>query len=402
MNIEQLAKNAIDRIKTTWGLPKSGFIAGGSIGNLIWEEVSGNKAVINDIDIFLFDGILTNYNEDKKEFFYSFKENERKIFYDDYTGIRFFDSAKNYYSIIDSTKDNIFNYINYKSNTDNPEIIIKSFDINCTAIGYSIEKDKFYWTNEFENFLKTGDLKITNLKTPCHTAIRIVKKQEELNAKLDLFELDILQHTLSKHRLGDTYKVRFQDRYYHLFKKYSILNNYFTINFDKDCMEHVKNTYNKEVNLWTLNSTKEEVFNDTLMNSVFNGNELLFYIRNVYNKPKHSEIWLSLKPLFVNEDYIDGVNKEDINLLSRVIKYMPRTIPSLRGFKLTEQVSIIKHLLEVYKEDPTIAFSVLEKNIIKPNNKIDESTALLLELTVRKEIVDEKRINNVKCLLDGF
>ena len=65
MNIEQLAKNAIDRIKTTWGLPKSGFIAGGSIGNLIWEEVSGNKAVINDIDIFLFDGILTNYNEDK-------------------------------------------------------------------------------------------------------------------------------------------------------------------------------------------------------------------------------------------------------------------------------------------------------------------------------------------------
>ena len=33
-------------------------------------------------------------------------------------------------------------------------------------------------------------LKISNLKTPCHTAIRIVKKSEELDVKLDLFELD--------------------------------------------------------------------------------------------------------------------------------------------------------------------------------------------------------------------
>ena len=57
MNVKQLAEKAIDRIKTTWGLPQSGFIAGGSIANLIWEEVSGNKAIINDIDVFLFDGV---------------------------------------------------------------------------------------------------------------------------------------------------------------------------------------------------------------------------------------------------------------------------------------------------------------------------------------------------------
>jgi hypothetical protein len=35
MNVEQLAKNAIEKIKSNWGLPKRGFIAGGSITNLL-------------------------------------------------------------------------------------------------------------------------------------------------------------------------------------------------------------------------------------------------------------------------------------------------------------------------------------------------------------------------------
>jgi hypothetical protein len=49
MNIELLGRNAINKIKETWELP--GFLAGGSISNLIWEEISGNKSIINDIDI---------------------------------------------------------------------------------------------------------------------------------------------------------------------------------------------------------------------------------------------------------------------------------------------------------------------------------------------------------------
>lgn len=37
MNVESLARQAISRIKETWGLPERGFIAGGSISNIIWE-----------------------------------------------------------------------------------------------------------------------------------------------------------------------------------------------------------------------------------------------------------------------------------------------------------------------------------------------------------------------------
>jgi hypothetical protein len=86
--------------------------------------------------------------------------------------------------------------------------------------------------------------------------------------------------------------------------------------------------------------------------------------------------------------------------LLKTIQFLPRTILNLRGYKLTEQVSIIKLLLERYKEDPTIAFSVLEKHSIEPNQEIDDSTALLYELSVRKEIVDDRHNSMVETILD--
>jgi len=80
MNIEFLGRKAIERIKSEWGLPLHGFLAGGSIANLVWEMVSGNKAVVNDIDIFVFDGI-EEFNKEKKSLF-NYQEQETKYYED--------------------------------------------------------------------------------------------------------------------------------------------------------------------------------------------------------------------------------------------------------------------------------------------------------------------------------
>ena len=89
MNIEKLARVALDFLKTKeTNFPKHGVIAGGSLGNLIWEQVSGNVAVVNDIDIFIFDreinsenvyGDNTNTTDNKKIFYRSLE----KIYYKD-------------------------------------------------------------------------------------------------------------------------------------------------------------------------------------------------------------------------------------------------------------------------------------------------------------------------------
>ena len=402
MNVEQLAKRAIDKIKTTWGLPQSGFIAGGSIANLIWEEVSGNKAVINDIDVFLFDGILEKLVQDKSQTLYEHSTKE-DIWYEDYNGIAFMTKEKDFYCITESTKDDMFNYIKYKSNSPEPRVVIDSFDINCTAVGYSIDNDEYYWTDEFEKFLKTGELRITNVKTPSHTVLRIIKKADELNATLTEFELNILQYALSDNVHLSPYKVRFQERYLEVFVKYiDRLSEFFYIQKDVQCIEWLRVSQNKDVKLWKLVSSNQKVFDDKNLQGL-KADNYLFYIRNIYsNKNLNLKlIWEHLHYFYDTPGYVDQeVSDEDIKLLSRLVYNAPNAIPNLKGLKLSEQINLVRKLLEVYNDDPIIAISVLEKNKLDKDIELDEQTKLLLELSVRKEIVNDTRGKVNKILIE--
>jgi hypothetical protein len=420
MNIESLGRQAIERIKSEWGLPKRGFLAGGSIANIVWELVSGNKAVVSDIDIFIFDSLEETINTSNRDTLFNYQEKETK-YYEDYTGMCFNTYTKDFYSIIESEKEGMFNNIRYKSNTEDPSLIIKSFDINSTRIGYSIEKDELYWTSEFEEFLKTGELKVTNLMTPSHTAIRIVKKSKDLNVKLDEFEFKLIQYALSCN-FQDRIKLRFRERYLDLYKEYShILKDYFTIKRDIEAEEYVKVQHQKEVQLFYLspvdtssdesvteqfdrliyshrsNLFKEE---DANLNLIFKSSDFLFYMRNIYGKEELSKLWNKLYFYFNNVNYIDReVSIEDIELLCRFSENAPNAIENLKGYKLSEQISIIKKFLDKYKEDPIIAISILENVKVNKDIELDEQTSLILELSVRKQIVNDTR-GKVNKILD--
>jgi len=84
--------------------PKTGIVAGGSLGNIIWEMISGNIAVVNDIDVFVFEnkfdkdtigGEMTTTNERKKIFYRS----QEKIYWKDYTGFCEGSKTKDFYLI---------------------------------------------------------------------------------------------------------------------------------------------------------------------------------------------------------------------------------------------------------------------------------------------------------------
>ena len=410
MNIELLGRQAIEIIKYKYGLPLHGFVSGGSIANIVWELVSGNKAIVNDIDIFVFDRKEEiNDNEGKELFRYQEKENQ---YFDGYKGLCFSSYTKDFYSIIESEKDGIFNIIHYVSNVSDPSIIIRSFDINSTRIGYDIDNDKLYWMPDFEDFLKTGELKITNLMTPSHTAIRIIKKKVELNAKLDTFEFNLIQYVLN-HNFIDRIKLRFMDRYFELYKKYEhLIKDFFNIVKDVECVEYTKDKYNKDINLYYLESTLSKgsllnclsgspsPFDDDNLCLINKSSDFLFYMRNIYNNSDElKELWSKLSYFFTNIDYIDNeVSIEDIELLYRFVKNAPSSINNLRGYKLSEQIGIIKKFLDNYKEDPIIAISILEKIKVSKDIELDEQTSLILELSVRKHII-ENSSNKVKNIL---
>lgn len=428
MNIESLGRQAIDRIKSEWGLPLHGFVAGGAIANIVWELVSGNKAVVNDIDIFVFDGIEKELDTDKKSLF-NYQEKETK-YYEDYNGMNFSNYTKDFYSIVESEREDMFNTIKYKSNTSDPSLIIKSFDINATRIGYDIDNDKLYWTSEFEDFLKTGELKVSNLMTPSHTAVRIAKKSKDLNAKLDDFEFRLIQYALS-YTFIDRIKLRFRDRYLEMCKEQKdILSKYFQMSRDLEAEEFVFGKTGEKVELYYLvsrdvktevtevpltddfekivYSNLPQIFEDINLNRIFKSTDFLFYMRNIYGKDQSlRDMWGKLYYFFNDVYYIDReVSEEDMDLLQRFGKYAPSSIENLKGLKLSEQIEVIKKFLDKFKEDPIIAISILESVKVDKDIVLDDQTMLLLELSVRKKIINDTRgkvnkILNIEELLDN-
>ena len=402
MDIDKLIREAVKRIEFEFGLPKSGFIAGGSIANIVWELVSGKKAIINDVDVFIFNGLVEN--GDNKESLFKYQEKDRVIT-DSYSGIKYSSINKDFYSIEKSEHEGVFNKVWYKSNKVDTDIILRSFDINCTKVGYSIDEDKTYWIDDFEKFLNTGELKVCNLMTPSHTAIRIVKKSKELDCKLDQFELDLIKYTLSR-RFTDVIKLNFMDRYCLLYNQYfDDLKEHFIINKDSISEEFVKVQFQKDVNLYHLNPINIENYIpistfDANIQKIYSTVELLFYIRNIYGNKDLSELWSKLYFFFDNNNYIDcNPSIEDLELINRLCNYAPNTIEKLRGKKLSEQIDIVKWILGKFEKDPIVAISILEKHNISKD--LDDMDLLLLELSVRKNIHNEVKAKNILKRVDN-
>jgi hypothetical protein len=413
MKTEILARKALEILKSKWGLPKKGFLAGGSLANMIWELHSGNPAVVNDIDIFIFEGKIKHQEEvSREDSLFRFKDEDVR-YYEDYTGMCWNSYTKDFYTITSSEKKGIFNEIGYKASTDEQGIILNSFDINATRVGYSIEEDKFYITKDFEDFLKTGELKICNIQTPSHTAIRIAKKSKELNAKLDEMEFKLISYCLSR-QFSDVNKFRFKERYFEMFQQNKdLLEPYFKIERDKEIEEFLKLHKNVDTELYGLKTTdyflpvKEHeskdydilslletnnIFNDENLRNLHTSKDFLFYMRNVFGT-EMEPIWEKVYYFYTDCGYVDmEVSKEDLDLLRRLGDYAPNSIENLKGMKMSKQLSLVKKLLDIYKEDPIIAIAILEKgNVSLYDDLDDECNQLLLELSVRKEIVNDTR-----------
>ena len=419
MNIELLCKNALDFLKTYPNFPQKGFIAGGSLGNLIWEQVSGNTAKINDIDVFIFDKIVDRNPNDISNWVQPQSQSPQKLFYhkketvyfEDYTGLCATSQSKDLYYIESTSYSDIYNFVNYSANKRTPQLILDSFDINCTQVGYSIEEDKFYYTPEFIDFLMTGQLKLTNLMSPAHSAIRLVKKKHDLGAKLDELELKLCQYSIGT-SMTDITRRYFTEKYASVFRKYeSELSPYFIMKKDDDIKELFKTSKGLDLDIFTLEletiplecflHNPKSIFDEPNINKIHSGHSLLFYIRNVKDDSVAKNVWSKLNYLYKSDDYVDtdDISIEDIEMLQRLTQVAPNTIQNLKGLKLSQQISIMKTLFDKYKEDPIVAISIMEKMRIEPDKEFDEGDLLLLELSVRKEIVNDTKMK-VQRILD--
>ncbi len=385
MDVEKIARKALTILNLKYGLPKKGFITGGAIANLIWELVSGNKAVINDVDIFVYNPL----DDNDKERIFKYREIETSYF-EAYNHLAIDSNTKDSYVIKESIDKGIFNEIKYQSKNTSPEIVIKSFDINCTQIGYLIEDDKFYWTKEFEEFIETGELKITNLNTPAHTCIRIVKKKHELNATLNDFEIYLAKYVLeNKHSFKDISRIRFMQRYADIFNNNrGYLGQFFELKRDEDTEKYLRT---KEIiePVYMLDPSSYIYLTD-LQHPPIISPDFLFYMRNIYKTEKETT-WKDLYSVYNHVNYIDRIpTKEEIEFLSKLVNCYPNIANQLKGLKFSEQIYVTKSILNKVTKyhDYNTAIAVLENVKFRVDSTFDDDECLLLGLSVRKKIKD--------------
>lgn len=397
MDLEKIFRESVSDIKSEFGLPTSGFLSGGSIANKIWEKVSGNKSVVNDVDIYHLDRVIDQVEAEDFKKKQSFKKKD-KVVYEDYSGININYKCTGFYLIENVSMDGIFNNINYISNSNDPQIIIESFDINCCQVGYDIKTDKFYWTKAFEEFLKNGELRLINLSSPAHSAIRLVKKKKDLNAILPEIELNIISYALKNNRFTDTVKYRFKDRYSNMFlDNISELDSRFKLIRDTDLEGHLLNTKGITDRFWSIEPKSEGLDIDPSQKVGFYlSKDFIFWARNIFGSHDLEKTWFNLNLVFDTslgiEGYLDITpSKDEMELIKNLTVYASDCVNNLMGLSLSKQLYIINKLFDKFSNDRIIAISILETYKIENIDIEDDMNLLLLELSVRKKILDDPK-----------
>ena len=429
MELKRLAEEAIDYLKSRWSLPEQGLLAGGSLANTIWALKNGTEPLINDIDVFVYVDHLDFIDPNDRETLFRYTEKEVD-YYDDYNGYREHPYDKKFYAIKESTRDGIVNTITYDASDDDPMMILESFDLSCTGVGYELETGKYLWTQDFEDFVNTGRIKVSNIGTPSHTAIRLVKKSKDLGVKMDEFEMKLLMHAID-YNFTDTVKRYFkQKRMDDYISVEELISEYLVPYRVEEVEKMILLKYDTEERIYGLKrkySTDSEeetnttsvifddgdidffdkilledktVFGDDNIFRIMTGKDFLSYMRNVYGDEQKMILFKGLVPLFGAKNYFDEIPKEeDSNMICLLSSVSPLITKALKGMTISQQICAVKTTFSAF-DDKTVSLALLESGRIV-EQWMDESDLLLMELSVRKDIFGriESRINSFYELL---
>lgn len=182
----------IERIKTILKTENHAVMAGGSVANTLLNIQAGNlEYPVNDIDIF----VLSSETRLKK----SIEEVQSKP-----------DTTKEYLQLaspklymVDRTVDEeedidlITMQLDLRYKWDEktideinfPRYVLRSFDLNCVEVGifWNGETFELIWSPEFEKFLETKKVEITNVHSMV-TLPRALKKASDLNCFINIDE----------------------------------------------------------------------------------------------------------------------------------------------------------------------------------------------------------------------
>lgn len=61
-----------------------------------------------------------------------------------------------------------------------PHVLLQSFDLNCVQVAVDLATGDLHWTREFENFVRTREIRLTNTWTPLRSVVRAMEKAQQM------------------------------------------------------------------------------------------------------------------------------------------------------------------------------------------------------------------------------
>lgn len=426
--MKDVIERAIKLLDNKFNLPDKGFLAGGALCNTINKIIFGGNVVINDIDIFILDEIKNIDKIDDSDTYnnkslraYIKKEQEFEVL--EYDNLTTYINRKtigvNYNIIKSSNREDIFNFINYESSSDDYTFLLETFDINCCQVGYDLENKKAFWTKDFSEYCKTKELKVSLPNTPSHTALRILKKRDELGAILNIDnEFNFLKNANLQYIYG-LKRYWFSDKYFNIYQKYeSEITKYFTLLTNK------KETYTS-YRLYPINWEIHQFNNGCVeknhaemthfinsLKSNMSIEQYTYYWRNIKTNKYKNLIWEKLQSFYKTDEYLDNIVVDDIDVdfyhkiveFEQYLKKYPFMNKSFKDISLIKQLEILGWFKKLISKDSNIEklLSINTKSFNIESEEDLEDMCIILKLYYRKNLNIKVEDNKNFDLFDIF
>lgn len=330
MNIETFLKSketyqkVLDTLRTYANIEdkSKGFIAGGSVSNILFSLIHGGNAVVNDIDVYWQVKEETDKPKANAESVYVNEDGLEMV--DDAYGRMFVSDSGSSMRVVKHSRKGIFNNIEHlyeerkRYGVDiKPKnlVILEGFDLNCCKSGIDLENGVIFYTQEFVEFLQTKQLKVVSPCAPIQTTIRLQKKMKDLDCFCD-FEHEMRFLTVAaKHIHGGQMTKFIGPETYEKYEKYKhIVDKYFTLRELKNVDElpyTLREVYEKDdkknpkIKLWLF----EPIMNFDIVEAVdsLNGLKRIWYL--LYTHKKKSE-QTKINKIFYKNAYLGNMDED--------------------------------------------------------------------------------------------
>lgn len=362
-------------------LPKRGILTGQAVAtvylNIIGfdkhKEKTDTKNIINDVDVFLY------VKKAKRRDGFISKKIERVDYIQDYG--RFLGSyEEKKYAVVKTINFKSLNVTFVKEKKEkqvSPLSLISSFDINSTQIAINLETNELIMTNHFKKFMETGELKIVDINTPSHTAVRFAKKAREFGFYANF------EREYSKLSIGFNSSVKnFTQKYFQNYLKHKdIIDKYFDLKVHKPNLEWAESTgfvykFDEWYELVPLFDTFENfiVFHQNVGNHT-SGSIIrtcdLFYDCNETKRNELVELykskdfkgsyWHEEIYYFMEKFYKKGVVPQNFKSIIKVIKEHKKMAAVYYSFdSFDELIGFHKNLAQLIREKGLSVIGILE------------------------------------------